>query len=205
MSYLFALIGTVLFVIFMGIAVRFYGGGNILDPSASGYSFVLNFWSDLGMTVSVSGNANLLSRIFFTIAMFTWGLTFSPSALTLSALFSEIIQKRWFVKLGQVFALLCVGSLLMVVLFFPLDIYPVQHTILSQFSYISLFLFEILYAYAMFTDTAYPNKYALSFIAVTVAIVLYALITIGLFQKFVTISLCIASVLVFTDALRNDN
>ncbi len=194
--------GAFLFLIFISIAVEFYGGGNIVNPSEQGYSFIYNYWSDLGMTVAWSGGPNLTSRIFFTLAMVIWGLTFFPSILALPSLFSETARNRWFVKVGQIFAFLCVALLFIVVIFFPLDTHTEVHGVLAGLGYGALFFFELLYAYAMGTDEKYPSKYAICFVAVAVAIAIFTLINIGLTQKIVTFSLIIATVIVFSHALK---
>ena len=45
-------------IIFVGLnilAMLLYPGGNINNPDQIGYSFIYNFFSDLGMTISHSG------------------------------------------------------------------------------------------------------------------------------------------------------
>ena len=41
----------------------FYPGGNINDPHQIGYSFSYNFFSDLGTTISYSGQDNFIDTL----------------------------------------------------------------------------------------------------------------------------------------------
>ena len=59
-----------IFILFNIIAVYFYGGGNYIDKSATGYSFSKNFFSDLGRSVSFSGESNLISFSCLTVVLF---------------------------------------------------------------------------------------------------------------------------------------
>jgi len=60
---------TIFFVIAVIAASYFYPGGNIHDSAQLGYSFTHNFLSDLGGLESHSGEDNILSAIFFNLAM----------------------------------------------------------------------------------------------------------------------------------------
>ena len=47
-------------------AMPFYQGGHLLDSTTSGYNFFRNFISDLGRTISLSGENNIISYIIFS-------------------------------------------------------------------------------------------------------------------------------------------
>lgn len=61
---------TLFFVVCVAIAICFYPGGNIHDPSQLGYSFTHNFLSDLGGYTARSGEQNFLSSFFFNMGVF---------------------------------------------------------------------------------------------------------------------------------------
>jgi hypothetical protein len=67
--------GHVLFIILTAVAMYFYPGGTTFDRQSHGYSFINNYFSDLGRTVSLSGANNYLSLVFFTIALGIVGLS----------------------------------------------------------------------------------------------------------------------------------
>ena len=58
------------FVVGVMVAIYFYPGGNIHNPSQPGYSITHNFLSDLGGYQSQSGAVNFLSAFFFNLSMF---------------------------------------------------------------------------------------------------------------------------------------
>ena len=51
-------------------AMLFYQGGHLLDSTTSGYNFFRNFISDLGRTISLSGENNIISYIIFSTGSF---------------------------------------------------------------------------------------------------------------------------------------
>ena len=57
------------FICAVTVAIYFYPGGNIHDPTQIGYSLSHNFLSDLGGLESHSGSTNLISAIFFNLSM----------------------------------------------------------------------------------------------------------------------------------------
>jgi hypothetical membrane protein len=57
------------FVVLTAVAMALYPGGNERFPAAAGYSFVRNFFSDLGGTFSYSGRPNPTGSALFTAAL----------------------------------------------------------------------------------------------------------------------------------------
>ena len=55
-----------LFVLFVSIAMLAYDGGNALDHYSNGYSFSLNYLSDLGRDNGYSGDNNQIPFYSFT-------------------------------------------------------------------------------------------------------------------------------------------
>ncbi|MBC8215543.1 MAG: hypothetical protein H8E64_03420 [Candidatus Marinimicrobia bacterium] len=66
-------IGAIQFVIFSALAMVFYTGGTAWNHNAVGYTFWLNMFSDLGRTVSYSGEINTVSSIIFNFALTLFG------------------------------------------------------------------------------------------------------------------------------------
>ena len=73
----------IVFVLFNAIAMLSYPGGSVdnklsLDQAEAqvGYSFFNNFFSDLGQTISHSGDPNWLSCIFFNFSLCVIGVCF---------------------------------------------------------------------------------------------------------------------------------
>ena len=81
---------TIFFTISVFIAMFFYPGGNIHDPSQIGYSISHNFLSDLGGYKSHSGLPNLISFLIFNFSMTLFTLI-GISFLFIPKLFKEDI------------------------------------------------------------------------------------------------------------------
>jgi hypothetical protein len=196
-----AILGALLFLIFIGIAILLYAGGNSVSPSAPGYSFLLNSWSDLGRTIAWSGKNNFGAQVFFSLAMILWAISFVPSVYTLSTFFLESKTEKIFGTVGTICAFICSFTLFITVVFFPLDIHPLPHNIFAAIGYLSLLIVEILFTYLMFANAKHPKKHALCFLIVVIAILLYIIFGAALFQKLVSFSLLFATIIVFYDIL----
>ncbi|TFG05277.1 MAG: hypothetical protein EU536_02540 [Promethearchaeota archaeon] len=193
----FAVGGIIQFLILIGVAIWFYAGGTRLNPAAPGYSFLLNSWSDLGRTVAWSGEQNLVSQMFFSIAMVVWGLSFAPSVHALEAMIAKSKFSRKIGKVGISFAYVCVFALLAEVIFFPEDVYPQLHSVFAIIGYFGLFMGEVLFACLILLNETYPKKYALCFLEVGVVILLFFIFNNPLLQKAVTFSLSITTPIIF--------
>ena len=75
------MVGCVLFVVLTVLAMLFYPGGTVADPTAFTYSPFANVLSELGMTETHAGQPNTVSRVLFTTALTLTGAglaTFFP-------------------------------------------------------------------------------------------------------------------------------
>lgn len=67
-------LACVLFVVLTAVAMLVYPGGTIMDHAAKGYRFFENYFSDLGLTRSRSGAANVPSMLCFSVALISVAL-----------------------------------------------------------------------------------------------------------------------------------
>lgn len=72
--YTLVVLACVLFILLTTVAMRLYPGGTIVDPGTQGYRFFENYLSDLGVTRSRSGVANLPAMLCFSVALVSVGL-----------------------------------------------------------------------------------------------------------------------------------
>ena len=56
---------SIIFIVFIGLSMTVYPGGNLVDRSSVHYNFSLNYFSDLGQTFTHSGKQNTASDILF--------------------------------------------------------------------------------------------------------------------------------------------
>ena len=71
------IIGMVGFLLCIVLSISFYPGGTIKQENTSGYIFTEDFLSDLGRTVSPSGDNNFASMILFICALASISLSMS--------------------------------------------------------------------------------------------------------------------------------
>src|SRR5215471_11745610 len=77
-----------LFYLLLTLSMLLYPGGTKADPHTQGYSFFTNFLSDLGHTVSLSGQPNIASMVLFILAMTLAGIATGLFSLAFTQLFT---------------------------------------------------------------------------------------------------------------------
>ncbi len=70
------ILSIVLFVSLVSIAMITYDGGNAIDNFSYGYSFSLNYLSDLGRDIGYSGKNNQMSFYTFNLSLIIIGISF---------------------------------------------------------------------------------------------------------------------------------
>jgi len=65
----FMFAASLIFVLMTVGAMYFYPGGTYTNPQTKGYSFTMNFFSDLGITETYSQMSNYISMVMFIISM----------------------------------------------------------------------------------------------------------------------------------------
>jgi hypothetical protein len=168
-------IATVLYIVLTGVAMFFYPGGTLSDPSTHGYSFFKNFFSDLGVSHTTSGAPNFVSASLFFSATMLAGLAVIMFSLAFPQFFQKAgaghIQSMAFSVFGTSAGVSLVG-----VAFTPADILLGAHI---QFSFWFFRLFTIaafLGAIAVFRHGKYPKRYAWIFLGFGVLLIAYVLL-----------------------------
>jgi methylmalonyl-CoA mutase cobalamin-binding subunit len=89
-----------------------YPGGTVLDPHRAGYSFSQNFLSDLGMTVTHSGQSNAFGAGLFMASFGLMALAVFACAVGFVRIHSSAPRARFFARAGGIGALLVGGGLI---------------------------------------------------------------------------------------------
>ncbi len=132
------------------IASFFYQGGSHVDVNNPGYSFLWNYISDLGMTFSISGELNLVSRIIFTTTLVIVGF----AALAFGIVFSDFYKKTNLSKFGTTILVFGVlnGITYMIIGFLPMDIYLLPHNVFVVFAFFFKLVLLILFILTILKD-----------------------------------------------------
>ena len=171
--------GSVLFVVLTLVAMPFYAGGTSADPTASGYSFFSNFFSELGLTVTRTGQPNTVSAILFFTAMVMAGSGLVLFFMAFPQFFAQSKSGRLLSRIGSVFGVISAVCFIGVG-FTPANLYIEAHLAFVMWAFQILPLAVILYAVAILREPGYPNRYGFVFVAFAALLVLYvALIITG--------------------------
>jgi len=163
--------GVVLFLCLCTPAALLYPGGTLADRNTAGYSFSENFLSDLGRTVSWSGDANTGAAILFNTAVVVLGLSIVPFFLFLPLHAPDRSQVLWVAAaFGVVSALALVAIGLT-----PYDVcFGPHHTALFLWV-IFLSVAVILHFWALFTSDECSSLFAVASLALVCVFCLYAI------------------------------
>jgi len=155
---LIEIIGIVLYIIFQTLAMIFYAGGTMDDPSIPGYSFWGNTFSDTGRTVAHNGLSNIISMIFFTIAYSSIAILFIPFYYIFPRLFSESSKENKIAVIGSIFGY--ISSICFIgVIFTPADILRPPHMIFAYIAYACIFFMSVAYTISLFLQEKMPKFY----------------------------------------------
>ncbi|MFX1411438.1 MAG: hypothetical protein ACFFA6_13890 [Promethearchaeota archaeon] len=177
-AFILNMVGCIQFVFFTFIGMLFYAGGTDKDPTTKGYSFFMNFFSDIGLTVSHSGESNFLAFIFFSIAFFLVGILLIPTFLAFPHFFDKGSRENWFAIGGSIlglFSAFCFSG----ITFAPADVHPGAHTFFVYAGFLIGFYASLFYSIAIFINKTYPKRYGFNFIVFTVILALYLIVLFG--------------------------
>jgi len=158
------IVGFVLYALFNILAMVLYPGGTSIDSDRVGYSFFENFFSDLGMARTYSGEPNALSQLLFASALVLVGIVLIIFFLLMVSYFNESKLEKNSSRIGSTAGILagmaCIG-----IAAAPWDLYLNIHLIfvfVLSFAFLVVF---ISYSIAILSKKPYPNLYAWVFVA----------------------------------------
>jgi len=179
-SYLIALLGIIIYILFISLAIITYAGGTKDNPTAFGYNFFENTFSDTGRLVAHNGEGNIIAMIFFTIAYASISILFLPLYHFFPTLFEKPGKAHTVSHIGSIMG--SVASFAFIaVLFFPADIINSIHMLLAILAYIAIFFMAVFYSIALYLGDILTRYYTYVLIAFSIfffAILLMKLIGI---------------------------
>jgi hypothetical protein len=146
------------------LAMIFYPGGTVNNADRTGYAFLENFFSDLGMVKTYSGEPNTLSFYLFASALILVGFILILFFLLLSTYFPKPLMRVNLSKAGSIAGVVsgisCIGIALT-----PWDRFHLAHMLFAYCLSAFFLAVALLYSIAIFRNPSYPNGYAIVFIA----------------------------------------
>ena len=177
-AYIIEIIGFVIYVVFISIAILFYPGGTQTDPSAPGYSFWFNTFSDTGRVYAHNGERNMISMIFFSIAYCTFALAMVPFFLVFPRLFDEDSLERKLAKIGGLLGIISSIGFIGVVPT-PADILYIPHMFFALLAYIAFFLTMALYSVIIYRSEKFSKELSFIFILFTVLFFVFLMMALS--------------------------
>ena len=181
-AYIIEFLGIVIYIMFISIAMLTYAGGTMDNPSAPGYTFWFNTFSDTGRLVAHNGNSNLIAFVFFSIAYCTIAITMIPFYLVFPRLFDAVTLERKLTKIGAYLGI--VSSIGFIgVIPTPADILYAPHMFFAIMAYVAIFFTMVLYVIALFRSKKFSKEYVYGLTIFTIIFFIFllmALISLGL-------------------------
>lgn len=156
----FLLYTTVKFLVLTFIAMLFYSGGNLYDPDNTHYSFLNNFFSDLGITQTYAGSSNIIPFVLFIIAMVSVGLAMLYFSLTPKAYLQKGNKGIFFQYLASIGIALS-GLSFIGIAVLPWNVDLIAHVILVKLAFSFLFIY-VAATLILQTFNAWPRSYLLA-------------------------------------------
>ncbi|NHJ85325.1 MAG: DUF998 domain-containing protein [Asgard group archaeon] len=179
-AFLTTIFGCIQFVVLTTIAMILYPGGTYLDSNAPRYDFIRNFFSDLGRTIAINGELNIVSRALFTTALLIAGLTLIGLFALTPYYYKEKKSSFWLSIVGSINGIICALAYIGIG-FAPSDLeqFLTAHIYFVYIAFTGTLLTLILYTIATFIVKEVPNFYAWVYIACVFISLTYLVILYG--------------------------
>jgi hypothetical protein len=171
-------IACVLFVVLTGVAMLFYPGGTATDPTTHGYSFFTNFFSDLGLTQTRTGQPNTVSAILFITALTAAGGGLAVFFVAFTQFFAHSIPGRLLSGIGSLFGVIS-GLCFIGVAFTPANLVSKAHVQFVLWAFAAFPIAAIFYVAAMLRERQYPKRFALVFAVFAALLILYMVLLLS--------------------------
>ena len=156
-----------LFVFLSGLSMYFYPGGTMynnpsnpkFDVSINSYSHTMNFFSDLGLYNSWSGEANFLSNILFSYSLLFVGIGIISFYTAMHCILKKENNLILFSKIGIIIAFISSFGFILVG-FTPSDRLLEYHMFSVNLAFRSFLIVMLIYTYLIFKSSYIPNSFS---------------------------------------------
>ncbi len=161
---------AILFLVLSFLAMLFYSGGSMVNnpknplynESNLSYSHIYNFFSDLGLHTSWSGDSNSISLILFSYSLLFVAIELVAFYWAFHYIFKKDNNLINISRLGFFVALVSALGFIMVGLF-PSDTMFNLHMFAVNLAFRAFLLVMLIYSYAIFKSSYISNYLALSY------------------------------------------
>lgn len=177
-SYALGIFGALQFILLTLLAMWVYPGGTLHEPHLEHYSFLYNFFSDLGRTVTFDRTSNALTHQLFKGTLTIGGICLIVFFIALPKLFKQPNSKI-LALLTMVFGILA-GASYIGIGQVPWNVDYWGHRLYVRIGFLAFLTMTFFYTLAILVDKDYPNRYAAAMglfaivLAVQITIMFYA-------------------------------
>lgn len=167
--------GLIAFIILNILSMAIYSGGTYQEPELNQYKFTMNYFSDLGRTMTMDGTNNFFSCFFFNLNLIMIGFLMSFFYFYLPELFKKnkmsynLCRFSSYIAISSGIAFAGVGLT-------PSDLYIDQHMFFVRWAFRSYLVVAILFIPTIIKAPEWKNKYAMIYIYFAVFLLSYNLI-----------------------------
>jgi len=186
-AFLSGIIGCLISVILNAIAMFFYAGGSVINPSNPSFSFFENYLSDLRYKISYSGSDNTISSMIALTGYILSRILFIIAFIASYSFFSKDPNKvhKIFAILGISFGILnALDPIIRVISFGVLGLDLVFSILMILF----LFLSFVFYIVAFYLNRELPRKWTYLLLIVTFVFVVTVIIQLFQTNKVVIVT-----------------
>jgi len=162
----------IIFIVLNIIAMLLYPGGTLHNPETNHYMFKENFFSDLGITISHSGENNYISCILFNLSLIVCGITF----IMLFYKVRNVFETKILTILATFFGV-CGGLSYIGVAMTPSNLLLDAHIFFAHSIFRFLFIASVFYSILIFKTEDFDSKYGYGFIVFGIMILLYVIVS----------------------------
>jgi len=177
-AFILGMAGCVQFVFLTVVAMFLYPGGSYADKELTGYSFWINFFSDLGRTTTFGEHPNAASMSLFVTALSLASLTLVVAFVAMPHLFARNRAARRLSVAGSVLGVISAVAYLGIA-WAPADVNLAVHRLFVQIAFSSFLLVVILYSAAILRNSDYPNVYAFTYLGFALILAAYLVLLFG--------------------------
>jgi len=170
----FGIFGAVQFLLLTALAMWVYPGGTLHEPHLDHYSFLYNFFSDLGRTKTFTGSSNLLTHRIFKFTLSIGGISLIFFFLALPSLFKKPTAR--FFAFGTMLFGIVAGLCYIGIGLVPLNVDYWGHRFYVRVGFVSFLAMTFCYTIAILNSPKYPNRYALAMGVFAVVLLIQILI-----------------------------
>ncbi|MBD3197768.1 MAG: hypothetical protein GF317_22140 [Candidatus Lokiarchaeota archaeon] len=175
------MIGVLLFIVLTFLAMILYPGGAQFYPSTQSYSFIHNYFSDLGGLNAHNGESNLISASLFLSSLFIIGICVIPLFIIFPFIFNHGIVEKYFsiiaTTIGLVASIAYIGIGIT-----PYDVFSYQHNIFVSIAFTCAFIFLIVYTVFVFFNHHISNFFGYINFLYIIAITLNSIVLLLYFD-----------------------